>query len=1090
MILLQPSLNCEELDAELGLELRWTFSEDKIILQLVSSTGNDRYLALGIRDPTEAKGIAGDVVVGWISTSTGKGGLDDYFLAGKHIPCDDGAESCPDKSKGGTKDIELLNAVSRANYTMLTVQRPIKAKGKFDIDVLLDQEQFIFWSVGYKSAAMRKKNKPLKNLEPIGVNFGREPLWNCLKGPAKYSNSNQEATRKPSIDLPRRRMSMPSILTPPVTNERPLPSPFQKSPIMTTRRPVMRRPRPTMSSRVPQGPKKKWSNWSNPQNQQGPKNGGLTPDRVANVKTEPLTNHGWNVPNIGCGQTSDGPLYLHLGPATPNRGNQGLGPDGTALYVNGLLAPEITLQRGKEYTFVVETGLGSDLAETFHPVYFTSDSAGGRQFKTEMESRMEKVYAGVAIDSQGKIVPSVMGKLCRWVSPRPVMTYATFMDFHRSLELKCESVPTTMSNLLRSSKINNPSVLRFIPDNTMPDEIFYQSFMGKSLGSKVHITDYCYNSKEVPKNIVTFRPTILEHMTGQTKGPQKRPVKGNRKTLSEMLSRSETRKRPGPIPLVGNRRMDEDAFDYDYNSYDFEKDMINKCTRRSRVKGRSLDDNSKMPKFEHFPMRDIIRSSGLDEELPTEEECRQFVKSGGADKPVEEKENVFKSLMKLDRSNFGGKINPNQQRVTQKTTTTEQPMIRTTPVLFAKTRSPSPSFQRTTKRPLPTFMTTATTKRPKYQETPSTSWNTARPGFNSFQLDPSLLHNGFLFDKRQMETKQDLRPDQRYDQRLDQKVSQRLDQRQHQMLNQKLDQLLYQSMDQNPSQTTARPSVFRATPTPISYSYQSSFRPKLTYKTERPLEKTSLSQPRPGTFKPRLTTSTTMPTLPPPGGDLPAYLTYLKEAEAQYEDKQIPKKTLPAQPPILKKIPVPISLPQKEVKPSQETPAPQSESNPFSMFSGMFMPNWFQETTTSTTTTTQAPPAPKFKPKKKIPQLSQISQTQTKRKNKPFPKLKDPGLPLLPPPRDFPSYEKAKRKSNKRPNKRPNKPSRGQRYPKRPGPPKRALPKSTSAKIPVAGNYADFVQKEFQKSFPTKPPVQFIPRNKPNLRSPYQVKFY
>ena len=47
--------------------------------------------------------FTGDVVVGWISANSGKGGLDDYFLAGKKIPCDDGAESCPDKSKGGTK---------------------------------------------------------------------------------------------------------------------------------------------------------------------------------------------------------------------------------------------------------------------------------------------------------------------------------------------------------------------------------------------------------------------------------------------------------------------------------------------------------------------------------------------------------------------------------------------------------------------------------------------------------------------------------------------------------------------------------------------------------------------------------------------------------------------------------------------------------------------------------------------------------------------------------------------------------------------------------------------------------------------------
>ena len=58
-IYFQPSLNCEELDAKLGLELRWTLGQNDIILQLISNTGSDRYLALGIRDPTESKGIAG-----------------------------------------------------------------------------------------------------------------------------------------------------------------------------------------------------------------------------------------------------------------------------------------------------------------------------------------------------------------------------------------------------------------------------------------------------------------------------------------------------------------------------------------------------------------------------------------------------------------------------------------------------------------------------------------------------------------------------------------------------------------------------------------------------------------------------------------------------------------------------------------------------------------------------------------------------------------------------------------------------------------------------------------------------------------------
>ena len=40
------------------------------------------------------------------------------------------------------------------------------------------------------------------------------------------------------------------------------------------------------------------------------------------------------------------------------------------------------------------------------------------------------------------------------------------------------------------------------------------SFMGKHLGGKIHVTNYCYNSEKLPKGIVTYRPTILEHFGG------------------------------------------------------------------------------------------------------------------------------------------------------------------------------------------------------------------------------------------------------------------------------------------------------------------------------------------------------------------------------------------------------------------------------------------------------------------------------------------------------------------------------------------------------------------------------------------------
>ena len=86
--------------------------------------GSDMYMAFGVKESEGSPSPAqGDVVVGWINAGTGRGGLDDYFLSGSHT-CSDGAESCPDTSKeGGEKNVELLNSVSRDNYTMITFKR-------------------------------------------------------------------------------------------------------------------------------------------------------------------------------------------------------------------------------------------------------------------------------------------------------------------------------------------------------------------------------------------------------------------------------------------------------------------------------------------------------------------------------------------------------------------------------------------------------------------------------------------------------------------------------------------------------------------------------------------------------------------------------------------------------------------------------------------------------------------------------------------------------------------------------------------------------------------------------------------------------
>ena len=58
---------------------------------------------------------------------------------------------------------------------------------------------------------------------------------------------------------------------------------------------------------------------------------------------------------------------------------------GIAYYVNGLLIPEITVVRGKQYTFVVEAGNDPTRSAKRHPFYITDDFEGGFEFKTAEE---------------------------------------------------------------------------------------------------------------------------------------------------------------------------------------------------------------------------------------------------------------------------------------------------------------------------------------------------------------------------------------------------------------------------------------------------------------------------------------------------------------------------------------------------------------------------------------------------------------------------------------------------------------------------------------------------------------------------------
>merc|ERR1711892_382362 len=661
----QSKLNCEVLSNSIGLQLRWSVAQENIILQIVGNLGSDMYMAFGVKDLLEPGAPAqGDVVVGWINTQTGKGGLDDYFLSGEHT-CSDGAESCPDTTKpGGQKNVEMLNSVSRDNYTMLTFKRPLAAEDLYDTTIRTNQPQEVFWSVGYKKAEMRMKHKPMKNKDPIFIDFGRLSTWNCPtdnenevehaakdyddgkvkpQKTATYNRDNNEAQNKarlainhansdktsltnndqeddldsePSINLRRkfkgkRRKVVkkepvqrvkygdyndyqstdyddynPGYTPTPVKPDRGE-NAFSKSDIARMKQqfedklkkdfPKRRDGQKTTLELIPE-----LNTFVEPFFPKRPPPGAVPPPGMGPPQpppgpaTHPPTpsDENWIVPATGCNTTDNTVFYLQIGPAAARRGNQGLGQYGQAWYVNGDVAPDLYLVKGQKYTFIVEGGLGTDQDGTIHPFYLTSDNEGGYGTKSDYEAKMEEAYGGMSLDRDGLPAPSIMGRLCQWKSRRAPPTFATYQDFKADLKVECQET-------------GNPGVLRFKADYDMPGLMYYQSFSEKLLGGKIHLLDQCHETlKSSAVKSDDRKPQKSANLN--TNYNRNTTPRSYQTTRNYQATRGYKRKLPPP-----NERKTPSPT---------KNQSRKKCPRKLDVG---------MPKFEHFPLKEILKE-GID----------------------------------------------------------------------------------------------------------------------------------------------------------------------------------------------------------------------------------------------------------------------------------------------------------------------------------------------------------------------------------------------------------------------------------------------------------------------------------------------
>ena len=95
-------------------------------------------------------------------------------------------------------------------------------------------------------------------------------------------------------------------------------------------------------------------------------------------------------------------ISVRIGPTGGKRGYTAITEHpswGIAWYLNNLLIPELYVERGQTYTFVVEGGDKKNQPARYHPFYITNSSEGGLGQKTANEQRHQKVYAGVDYDS-------------------------------------------------------------------------------------------------------------------------------------------------------------------------------------------------------------------------------------------------------------------------------------------------------------------------------------------------------------------------------------------------------------------------------------------------------------------------------------------------------------------------------------------------------------------------------------------------------------------------------------------------------------------------------------------------------------------
>lgn len=138
---------------------------------------------------------------------------------------------------------------------------------------------------------------------------------------------------------------------------------------------------------------------------------------------------------------------------------------GIAWWINDLLIPELYVERGQTYTFIVEGGEDTTNPAHYHPLYICDSSEGGFGQKSEADQKKQKVYAGVEYNEEGYPYPTAAGRYCEWehkTVDRSAET-ETFAEYVETLRLNCDS--------------GEAAILNWTVPMDAPDLLYYQVYL-------------------------------------------------------------------------------------------------------------------------------------------------------------------------------------------------------------------------------------------------------------------------------------------------------------------------------------------------------------------------------------------------------------------------------------------------------------------------------------------------------------------------------------------------------------------------------------------------------------------------------------